>query len=87
MSSLDKLNDQDFKAARGRVSAGKAEAGALKFFTVNDVAEVLSVSTRQVRRLIAGRALPVHRFGGAVRIAEADLRAYIAAHRDQGSLV
>ena len=73
MSSLDKLNDQDFKAARGRVSAG--------------MAEVLSVSTRQVRRLIAGRALPVHRFGGAVRIAEADLRAYIAAHRDQGSLV
>ena len=50
MSSLDKLNDQDFKAARGRVSAGKAEAGALKFFTVNDVAEVLSVLARRQPR-------------------------------------
>jgi excisionase family DNA binding protein len=82
MNSPDKLNGQDQAAARGRVSAGKAAPGTLKFFTVNQVAEVLSLSTRQVRRLIAGRQLPVHRFGGVVRIGEADLRSFIAVHRD-----
>jgi excisionase family DNA binding protein len=82
MNSPDKLNDRDHAASRGRMSAGKAAIGTLKFFTVNQVAEVLSLSTRQVRRLIAGRQLSVHRFGGVVRIAEGDLRSYIAAHRD-----
>ncbi len=82
MSSPDKLNSQNSASAPGRETAGKAAPGALKFFTVNQVAEVLSLSTRQVRRLIAGHVLSVHRFGGAVRISEADLRAYIAIHRE-----
>jgi excisionase family DNA binding protein len=79
MNSPDKLNGRARAAVRERVSAGAA--GPLKFFTVHEVAEVLGLSTRQVRRLTASRQLQAHRFGGVVRIAEADLRAYIASHR------
>jgi excisionase family DNA binding protein len=69
-------------AERGRIAPGKVATGTLKFFTVPQVAELLSLSTRSVRRLIDHGQLSVHRFGGAVRIAEADLRAYVATHRE-----
>jgi len=81
VSAQDKRARQHPAAAHGRMSAGKAAAGTLKFFTIPEVAELLSLSTRSVRRLIEHGQLPVHRFGGAVRIAEADLRAYVATHR------
>jgi excisionase family DNA binding protein len=55
---------------------------ALLFFTIGDVADFLGVSERSVRRWIKSGDLPAHRFGGAVRIAEADLRAYVATHRE-----
>jgi excisionase family DNA binding protein len=54
-----------------------------KFFTVEQVAEALDVDPRTVRRWIANRTLAVHRFGRrSVRIAEADLKAFLALHRD-----
>ena len=52
-----------------------------KFFTVNQIAEMLDISTRTVWRWIKSEALAVHRFGGVVRVAEADLKAFLAAHR------
>jgi excisionase family DNA binding protein len=52
-----------------------------KFFTVKQIAEMLDVSTRTVRRWIESQALAVHRFGGVVRVADADLKAFLAAHR------
>jgi excisionase family DNA binding protein len=36
---------------------------------------------RQVRRLIASGALPVHRLGRAVRVSEDDLVRFLAARR------
>ena len=54
----------------------------MQFFTVAEVAEHLGVSTRTTRRWIKTGALPVHRFGGAVRISDIDLRAFVATHRD-----
>jgi excisionase family DNA binding protein len=54
----------------------------LRFFTVAEVAERLHVSTRTVRRWIENLELVTHRFGGAVRIAENDLNAFLAIHRD-----
>jgi excisionase family DNA binding protein len=51
------------------------------FYTVNEVADMLAVSPRTVRRWIAKNQLVVHVFGGAVRIAETDLKAFIATHR------
>jgi excisionase family DNA binding protein len=52
-----------------------------RFFTISQVAEILELSTRSVRRLIKKKKLVAHYFGSAVRIAEVDLRAFIAGHR------
>jgi excisionase family DNA binding protein len=54
----------------------------VKFFTIAEVAEMLRVATRTVRRRIASGDLIAHRFGGAVRIAERDLWAFLALHRE-----
>ena len=53
-----------------------------KFLAISEVAEQLGVSTRTVRRWIENLELVTHRFGRAVRIAERDLQAFIAMHRD-----
>ena len=52
-----------------------------KFYTVDQIADALGVSTRSVRRWIKQEKLVAHHFGGAVRIAETDLNAFIAQHR------
>jgi excisionase family DNA binding protein len=54
-----------------------------KFFTVNGIALQLNVSARSVHRWIANRQLVVHRIGRSVRISEADLKAFLALHRDE----
>jgi excisionase family DNA binding protein len=57
--------------------------GALpRHYTINAVAETLDVSTRTVRRWIANGTLTAHRLGGVLRISEADLRAFLAEHRE-----
>jgi excisionase family DNA binding protein len=48
-----------------------------RLLTIDDVADVLQLSTRQVRRLTASRALPVVRIGRAVRVRPAALAALI----------
>jgi len=53
-----------------------------KFYTVAQVADALGVSVRTVRRRIKSGDLVAHHFGTAVRIAEADLKAFIARKRD-----
>ena len=53
----------------------------IQFFTIAETAEMLRVDPRTVRRRIATGELVAHRFGGCVRIAEADLRAFLAVHR------
>jgi excisionase family DNA binding protein len=59
-------------------SSGRSE---LKFFSIRYVAEALSVSTRTVRRWIERGELVAHHLGGAVRIAESDLKAFLAQRR------
>jgi excisionase family DNA binding protein len=54
----------------------------IQFFTIAEVAEMLRVCTRTVRRWTDSRQLVAHRPGGVVRIAENDLRAFLALHRD-----
>jgi excisionase family DNA binding protein len=49
--------------------------------TVDQVAERLGTTVRFVRRLIAERRIPYHKVGRHVRIAEADLDAYISTCR------
>ena len=54
----------------------------IRFFTIAEVAERLQVAPRTVRRWIQAGDLVVHRVGGVVRIAELDLRAFLALHRE-----
>ena len=52
-----------------------------KLRTIEESAELLNVSPRTVRRLIASGALQVHRFGRLVRVADADIAVLLAASR------
>lgn len=56
--------------------------GPIRFFTIAEVAEFTGVSVRTVRRWIKSGELVAHHFGTAVRIAESDLKAFIACHRN-----
>jgi excisionase family DNA binding protein len=53
-----------------------------KFYTVEQIADFLVVSTRSVRRWIHDKLLVAHRINGVVRISEADFAAFLAARRD-----
>lgn len=52
-----------------------------RLLTVPEVAQRLVLSSKQVRRLIAGRDLPHIRIGTRVRITQEDLENYIARMR------
>jgi excisionase family DNA binding protein len=52
-----------------------------RFYTVAQVAEMLGVSIRSVRRWIAQGDLRAHRFGRQVRISEVDLRTFVEGGR------
>ena len=63
-------------ASSGYASASRFRREGIKFFTIPEVAECLNVSTRTVRRWIErGELVVAHRFGAAVGIAEANLKA------------
>jgi excisionase family DNA binding protein len=65
------------------MSAG-AQRGrpAPRFYTISEIAKWLDVSTRTVRRWIKSGELTAHRFGGLVRVSEADFEAFLALRRD-----
>ena len=52
-----------------------------RFLTIDEVAELLRLSTRQVRRLVTRGDIAVHRFGRALRISGADLETYMTRCR------
>lgn len=54
-----------------------------RFFTITQIAELLSVSTRTVRRWVACGELLAHKFSGLVRVSELDLRTFLERHRDR----
>jgi excisionase family DNA binding protein len=60
----------------------RSGSGLAKYYAIKTVAETLEVSTRTVRRWIAQGELVVHRVNGVVRIADADLHAFLARHRE-----
>jgi excisionase family DNA binding protein len=51
------------------------------WWTPKQIAETLQVTTRTVARWIASGALPAHRFGRSVRIADADFKEFISNSR------
>jgi len=52
-----------------------------RFYTVSQVAALLAISSRSVRRWIAAGELLAHKFGRQVRISEIDLRAFVEWRR------
>jgi excisionase family DNA binding protein len=75
-------SDSDAETATsGHTHGRRYRNDQIKFFTIADVAERLDVVTRTVSRWIRSSELVAHRFGRSVRIAEVDLRAFLAAHR------
>jgi excisionase family DNA binding protein len=73
-------SDSDTEAASFGRAGGRRHRDD-KFFTIAQVAERLQVATRTVRRWIEAGDLVAHRLGGAVRIAESDLWAFLAVRR------
>jgi len=63
-------------------SGGGDRRQQIQFFTIAETASMLAVNVRTVRRRIASGELIAHHFGAAVRIADSDLRAFLAIHRD-----
>jgi excisionase family DNA binding protein len=59
----------------------KGSDGRRRFMSVEETAEQLAVSTKTIRRWIARGQLHYHRFGRQIRIAEEDLRAFVAIAR------
>jgi excisionase family DNA binding protein len=54
---------------------------SMRLFTIEAVAQELSVSQKTIRRWIETRELPSHRLGRQIRISEGDLRNFLAARR------
>ena len=53
----------------------------VRLFTVEDVAEMTSMSVAYWRREIRLRRIAVTRMGRAIRVTESDFHAYVASHR------
>jgi excisionase family DNA binding protein len=68
---------ETFLPAPPRAPARGGPAAPEPLLTVGDAAELLRVSTRTVRRLVAAGELPALRVGRQVRLAPADLLAYL----------
>jgi len=63
-----------------------APAASLRFLTITQVADALSVSVRTVRRWIKSGVLPVHLIEGILRVSEVDLAAFLAIRRQAGTM-
>jgi excisionase family DNA binding protein len=74
---VTKKNQEIASCGKGRQN----ERDQNKFHTLNEVADLLEVSTRTVRRAIDRNELVAHYFGSAVRISESDLKAFVDQHR------
>ncbi len=67
----------------GRSHGGHGSANGLpKYHAISTVAEALDISPRTVRRWIKNGDLIATRVRGVVRIADNDLRAFLAVHRE-----
>jgi excisionase family DNA binding protein len=64
------------------VARGTNTSSPPNLYSVDQVAKLLGVSQKTVRRIIAAKELPVHRFGRQLRISQPDLTAFIARARE-----
>jgi excisionase family DNA binding protein len=67
---------------QGLLAVAMAAIAAPMVFPGTTLAEALDVSPRTVRRWIANGDLVVTRVHGVIRVADDDLRAFLALHRE-----
>jgi excisionase family DNA binding protein len=70
------------KPASSTSGAGTPGRPLSRMRTIGETADILNASSRTVRRHLDSGALPVHRIGRLVRIADADIALFLALHRD-----
>jgi excisionase family DNA binding protein len=69
-------------APAAAINGRSRSPGTMRFYSIAEVAEIIGVSRRTVRRWIAKKDLIAHHFGRSVRIAEDDLKIFLAQHRE-----
>jgi excisionase family DNA binding protein len=74
--------DRDSEAAGHVRGRHHRHSGLPKYHTIKAVAESLDVSQRTVRRWIANGDLIAHRVDRVARVADTDLRTFLALHRE-----
>ena len=86
---MTRARDHTTPASHERDTAPKRRAAPprpttacrLRLLTVNEVAELLQVSSKTVRRWIERQELHTHRLGRQLRVAEEDLAAFLGQRR------
>ena len=53
----------------------------MTYLTVAEVADRLTIGLRSAYRLVGSGDLPAQRFGGSIRVTEADFQSYLARAR------
>ncbi len=81
---IDRLCSSAGRGATEDRAGGSAERET-RFYTIADVAELVQVAPRSVRRWIRSGQLAAHRFGSIVRISESDLASFLDQHRQDKS--
>ena len=67
--------------AASRTTGTGVRGRPVRLHTIDEIAELLNLSPRTVRRLIEAGALRAHRIGRLVRISDEDIAAFLAANR------
>jgi excisionase family DNA binding protein len=75
------MRSPPFSSVADSNSSARRKTHNPQFFTIGQVAEHLTVSTKTVRRWIEKKLLIAHRINGVVRISAADLAVFLATHR------
>jgi excisionase family DNA binding protein len=75
-------SDSNIQAVSGH-ARGRRNSGLPKYYPIKAVAEALDVSPRTVRRWIANGDLIAHLVDRVVRVADTDLRTFLALHRER----
>ena len=74
-------HERDAAPKRRATPPRPTTACRLRLLTVNEVAELLQISSKTVRRWIDRQELRTHRLGRQLRVAEEDLTAFLAQRR------
>ena len=72
----------DSLSREGRRSTPAAGSELRPLLTIEQVAHLLGVSSKTVRRLVAGRRLPCVRLGRVLRFQQADLLRFVEARKE-----